>query len=447
MAQQEINLASIGMLLQIEQDVRQASSESAVEFIAVNDTWRLLPYRQAVLWRQEAGGSPAVKLASGLTDLPGDSPFRQWMNQALVHLFDAKLPRNCQLFSIDALPLSLQEGWREWMPQHVLLIGLTTPVGDCIGGLWLTLDNVPGEAERALIERLAGAYGQALWAWRKEVPVWQRWRNRIRTSRKRIWLGLIVIALLPMRLTALAPAEIIGKDARMIAAPLDGVVAQFFVTPNQTVSIGTPLFALDDTGARNRNEVAGKSRAVAEADYLRATQKSFSDGASKADLSSLKAKLEEKTAEAQYTRDLFDRIQVTSPEAGIAVFSDANDWLGKPVQTGERIILLADPNKVQVAIHLSVDDALNLEPGAGVKLYLNVSPLGAVDAVLTQASYEPSLTAEGFVAYHLKADLTSGETPPRIGLKGTAKIYGGWAPLIYHILRKPLAVLRRTVGI
>ena len=45
-----INLQSIGALLQIEQDVRTASSEGAVEFIAVNDTFRILPYRQAVLW-------------------------------------------------------------------------------------------------------------------------------------------------------------------------------------------------------------------------------------------------------------------------------------------------------------------------------------------------------------------------------------------------------------
>lgn len=209
----------------------------------------------------------------------------------------------------------------------------------------------------------------------------------------------------------------------------------------------TGLFALEDTGARNRNEVAAKSQAVAAAEYLRATQKSFSDGASKADLSSLNAKLEEKSAEAQYVKDMLDRIQVRAPEAGIAVFSDQNDWLGKPVQTGERIILLADPARVQIAIRLPVDDALSLDPGAIVKLYLNVAPLGTVAGVLTQSSYEPTLTQDGVVAYYLKADLAAGEPVQRIGLKGTAKLYGGWAPLIYHVLRKPLAVVRRTLGV
>ena len=198
---------------------------------------------------------------------------------------------------------------------------------------------------------------------------------------------------------------------------------------------------------RNRNEVADKSRAVAQADFLRETQKSFSDGNSKGELSSFKAKFEEKVAEAQYTRDLFERIRITAPEDGIVVFSDPNDWIGKPVQTGERIVQIADPQHVQIAINLPVEDALNLEAGAKVKLYLNVSPLDTVEGELTQSSYEPVPVAEGFVAYRLKADIATGELPPRIGLKGTAKIYGAWAPFVYHVFRKPLAATRRYLGI
>ncbi len=333
------------------------------------------------------------------------------------------------------------------MAHSVVLVALRAPAGGSVGGMWLTMERDASQAEMALLERLAGCYGQALWAWRKQTPAWRRALVRFKHSRKRLWLALALVALIPMRLTVLAPAHIVGKDARLIAAPQDGVVSQFFVQPNQAVQAGAALFALDDTGARNRNEVAAKSRAVAEAEYLRTTQKSFSDGASKGELSSLRARLEEKTAEAKYVQDLFERIQVNAPDAGIAIFSDRNDWLGKPVQTGERIILLADPDKVQIAIDLPVDDALNLGLGAAAMLYLNVAPLGAIAGTLTQSSYEPVLTSEGVVAYQLKADLDAGQPVPRIGLKGTAKLYGGWAPLIYHVLRKPLAVVRRTVGI
>jgi multidrug resistance efflux pump len=442
-----INLQSIGTLLQIEQDVRQAASESAVEFIAVNDSWRILPFRQAVLWRPDAAGRPTLRLVSGLAELPADSPYRQWMNRALRQQVALLEPGKAHLLTRGALPEAMRSGWDEWMASSALLISLPTPVGATSGGLWMTLEKHPDAAEIALIERLAVVYGHGLWAWRKPPSAWRRTAATLKNRPRLLWLALLLVALIPMRLTVLAPAEIIGKDARLVAAPQDGVVARFFVEPNQQVAAGTPLFALEDTSARNRSEVADKARAVAAAEYLSATQKSFSDGASRADLSALSARLEEKSAEAQYIKDVLERIQVRAPESGIAVFSDQNDWLGKPVQTGERIILLADPTKVQIAIRLPVDDAINLEPGAGVKLYLNVAPLGTVSGVLTQSSYEPTLTSENVVAYTLKADLSDGEPVQRIGLKGTAKLYGAWAPLIYHVLRKPLAVARRTLGV
>jgi hypothetical protein len=449
LSQPNPQIETLGSLLQIEQDVRQAQSENAVEFIAVNDTWRILHYRQAALWRKEEGGHPAVKLVSGLADLPSDSPYRQWLNQAIRQVAGNVPAGKAHVVSVDALPDELKEGWLEWMPLAAVVIALPSPNGKTVGGLWLAVEHVPHEAELALIERLSWVYGQALWAWRPYAPVWHKWLADIKQKKhlKKYGLVFAVVALFPMRLTALAPAEIIGKDARQIGAPMDGVVAKFFVNPNQSVKAGDLIFSLDDTSVRNRNEVADKSRAVAQADYLRETQKSFNDGNSKGELSSFKAKFEEKVAEAQYTNDLFERIRVTAPADGIVVFSDPNDWVGKPVQTGERIVQLADPQHVQIAINLPVDDALNLETGARVKLYLNISPLDTVVGELTQASYEPAPVAEGFVAYRLRADLAADETPPRIGLKGTAKIYGSWAPFIYHILRKPLSATRRYLGV
>ena len=449
MPQPTQQMETLGNLLQIEQDVRQAQSENAVEFIAVNDTWRIVHFRQAALWRIEYGGVPAVKLVSGLADLPGDSPFRQWLNQAIRHVAGNSPAGKAQIITVEKLPEHLKEGWREWMPTSVVIVSLPTPNGKTLGGLWLAVEAVPHEAELAIIERLSWVYGQALWAWRPSTPAWRTWLIGFKQKKhfKKYVLAGVLVSLFPMRLTALAPAEIIGKNAKQVGAPMDGVVARFFVNPNQAVKAGDPVFSLDDTSVRNRNEVADKSRAVAQADFLRETQKSFSDGNSKGELSSFKAKFEEKVAEAQYTRDLFERIRITAPEDGIVVFSDPNDWIGKPVQTGERIVQIADPQHVQIAINLPVEDALNLEAGAKVKLYLNVSPLDTVEGELTQSSYEPVPVAEGFVAYRLKADIAAGELPPRIGLKGTAKIYGAWAPFVYHVFRKPLAATRRYLGI
>jgi hypothetical protein len=38
-------------------------------------------------------------------------------------------------------------------------------------------------------------------------------------------------------------------------------------------------------------------------------------------------------------------------------------------------------------------------------------------------------------------------TDQRVGLKGTAKVSGHWAPLVYWMLRRPVATIRQAVGL
>jgi hypothetical protein len=47
----------------------------------------------------------------------------------------------------------------------------------------------------------------------------------------------------------------------------------------------------------------------------------------------------------------------------------------------------------------------------------------------------------------VRAQLTHGQVLPRIGMRGTAKIYAGRVTLGYYLLRKPLAFLRRSLGV
>ncbi|MNJ03472.1 hypothetical protein D3C73_1637900 [compost metagenome] len=66
-------------------------------------------------------------------------------------------------------------------------------------------------------------------------------------------------------------------------------------------------------------------------------------------------------------------------------------------------------------------------------------------AQLERAAYEAQTTAAGQLAYRL--DATFVEASPRIGLRGTAKLYGERAPLAYYLLRRPLAALRQGLGL
>ena len=79
-------------------------------------------------------------------------------------------------------------------------------------------------------------------------------------------------------------------------------------------------------------------------------------------------------------------------------------------------------------------------------MFLNVSPLGSIAARVTQTSYEAVPNGENTLAYVLKARIDE-HTLPRLGLKGTAKLYSHKVSLAYYLFRKPLAWLRRASGL
>jgi hypothetical protein len=157
--------------------------------------------------------------------------------------------------------------------------------------------------------------------------------------------------------------------------------------------------------------------------------------------------MQEKQAEVTYLTELLDKSKLLAPQGGVAIFSSQDDWRGRPVQVGERVMMIADPSLIDVTIYLPPDDAVELQTGAKVDLLLHVDPLSPLDATIERASYEATPSPDGALAYVVRARLVAGQGLPRIGLRGTAKIYAGRVSLGYYLLRKPLAYARRSLGI
>ena len=442
-------------LLAYEGRLRTARSPEEIEFLIVNEAFSLLTYDQAFLWKPDLLGRSALAAASGLSEVDANSPFALWFSRAADHAQSIDPQAPVRRLADDDFPSSLDDG-AEWIPRQALVILLRTPEGKALGGLWFGRQQPFSDDEAAL----AGWLGQhsefALWAWRREQLALQskiaalaprRWRTLSPMRKKLVLAAVCGVLLFPVRLSVLAPAEVVTRTPNPVTAPADGVVAKILVAPNQAVRTGTPLIEFDDTATRNRLLVAQKTLGVARADLARSAGKAFADDASKSELQLLDARVRERSAEVAYLIELLARLKLQSPADGIALFADAEEWRGKPVQVGERIMTVADPSQVALTIYVSPDDAIALDPGADVRMYLNISPLASHDAKVTQASYETGSSPEGHPAYIVKAALVAGDSPPRLGLKGTAKIYAGRVPLIYYLLRKPLRTLRQAFGV
>lgn len=437
----------------LEARARAAESVAELGFSIANDSHALLPFRQALVF-QGADEHARVMTVSGLA-LPGeDSPYLVWLRRAWRWLhgrLDGRpgwVPQPQAVDGPDGAPEDVVQGWQEWWPQGVFALPLQRRSGEGLGWVCFLLDAPPQPPRLQALMQVAPtwAYCWEMLAGRPRRGLRQRWRQ-LDARRKALAIGALVLALLvPVRETALAPAEIVSLEASVVAAPLDGVIQAIHVRPNQPVKAGDRLFSLDDTTLRNRLAVAEKSVAVAEAELIAATQKAFDSPQSKAELTLLAGRVNERRAEYAAVQAQLARVDVVAAEDGVAVFGDPDDWLGRPVSTGERIMLLANPQRPGLLMHLSVADAITLEPGAPVRFFLTVRPLSPLDARIIETSYQAVLSPDGVASYRLRAAFDGQPEHARIGLRGTAKVYGQRVVLVYYLLRRPLAALREWTG-
>jgi hypothetical protein len=436
---------------------REARSDRELGFLLVNQTQVLAPYRQAVLWLQNEG----VYTLSGVVQMEANAPYVQWVQQVAQHLWARHADAPCTLTARD-LPHTLSKAWADWWPAHLLWLPQRHASDDRIsqgGSLWLRdepWEDITSQTllqwsqawwhafrnlHRPQLKSLAGLK-QRLLSWLKP-KINQAW---YRQRRFQLAAGVLATLCFPIRLSVLAPGELVPSHPLVMRSPLEAVIDTFHVQPNQVVTKDQLLFSFDQTLIRSRVELAQQMLATAETDYRQTTQQALTDAKAKAQLSLLAGKIEEKRAELSFAAEQQERARVLAPQAGIVLMDDPSEWIGKPVAVGERILRIAAPGDSEVEVWIPLADAITLPEGAEVSLYLHASPLSPVPARVRYLAHDAIQRPDGIYAYRLRATLTE-PTQHRVGLKGTARVHGNWVPLVYWLARRPLAALRATLGI
>ena len=311
------------------------------------------------------------------------------------------------------------------------------------GGLLFTRDTPFTEGEIARLNRMAQLTGT--------TDAALRGKKRARLSgRKRLWVwgtvaALALMACIPVPLTALVPAEVVPERPAALTAPLDGVVKRIAVEPGERVAVGDLLATLDDTDLANEAALAREALNVAEGRLRQSALSAFSDESARRELAVAQAEVDLAQARLDFAQDRLAKTELRASHGGIALFTRASDLEGRPVATGETLIRIADPARVQLRVHAPLAHGEALRPGARVRFFPDSAPLESFEATLTRTDFEPSDQPEGGVAY--EADAVLAGEPLRIGARGVAKIYGGTAPLGYFIIRRPLTIARQWTGL
>lgn len=445
-------MSDVSKLIQLEFNLKNCENDSELFYSIVNQTIEIIYYEQAVLIGLDYSSKLKVEAISNVVSVDSTSPFVQYILDLSNKLKNLYSNDEIKLVNQTELSKDIKEQIKEFSPSNIVWIPLKTIKNNIEVEFYLILfrNDFFEQKDLEILNYLATSYKYFLFANRKDS-----FRTKLRSlkiNNKYLKYSLIAIFLamfLPIKMSVIAPCEIQAKDPFVVTSPIDGSIDEIKVNSNEFVQKDKLIVKIKDVDLINTYEIAKKKLDTVQAELHSMKQAGFYDIDKKSQISRLESEVALKEAELNYSKSLLDKTDIYSQTQGIAVVDNPNEWKGKPVITGEKILLIANPNEVEIKIMLSVKDALFLKESAEVKIFLDNKIFETWDAKISEIFYKPQVTPENIVSYKIIADfndLKQNEEIPKIGLRGTAKIYSQNVTLFFYLFRKPITSLRQLIA-
>lgn len=439
-------MPEVADLLLMQQRLRQYQNRSQLWHFIVNDSNRIVGYQSAVLVVAEHVNSLELAGVSGLPEPLENIPFTDWVKKLTRFLHDQSHKNALRLESAE-LDETLLERQAEFFPAHVVWVPLLTG-GRNVGGLLFGKTDPWLEEELRILDYWGGAVAHAVYArlFARETSGFH-WRQLATRRVALISIGLVfLLMLMPVSLTVNSSAEVVPSDPVIVRAPIDGIIGDVRVRPNQRVSTSELILTFEDTSIKAEIDVVDQELAISMAELQRAQQASVSDRKASSELPMLEARVEQNRSKVAYTRSLLERSRLYASQDGIVVIPVESELEGKPVQIGEKLFTLATPGEIELEFWLAVGDSIPLPQNAEAELFLNVYPDESHPVTVDFITYQAEVSPDGILGFRGRANF-DGDPDLRIGWRGTAKLYGERVTLFYFLFRKPLSVLRQWLGI
>lgn len=410
----------------------KSNREQILFFIILNDTVPIVAYDRATLWKIGHRKKPSLVGISGQTSLSKATDLsKRW--QSIVS--EIKEPEKLQEIKHPALS---QETSVLWLPIFAH--------EEAALGLWLERwNNVKWRQDEIdVLKFLMIGYGAAYEKFYRKFSITRIFKKKpipyITTAL------LFLLLFLPVPLRIVAPCEVVAKDPMILTAPLDGIIKSILVRPGQEVKQGQLLFEYDKRVPLQDLKVAAKKVDIVKAELNRYVADAQKDKKALAELGIASLKLKKEQLELELAKFKASQLNGYSPIAGVAMLDAPEEWEGKPVRMGEKILLIANPHETRVRMWIPEDDNIMLNPNDNIKVILNVMPEKTLEAKVIYIASYTHVTEKAVPSFVGEADWVKDEPEAKLGLKGSAILYGEKVSLFYWIIRKPWNYVRRFTG-
>lgn len=418
-------------------DALKTGSRRELEFLVLNQTAAVAAYDRAYLWDVRDG----VRLVgvSGEADAPSGNAACETRRAALARKTDTGALAVWPGSDLD--PAAGPEAAAVWLP---LPLGGGPGLGlllERFGAPTWTMEDL--DMLRLLAETYAGAFRIYAAPPSRRAAVFGR-KGGVAAVAAAVLAALFLIRL-PLRVVA--PCEVAPANPVPVNAPVDGIIREVMVRPGQPVAKGDVLYAFDASVAREEMDVAAREVEIARSNLERASSKAGTDRASRADARVLQNRLAQDIARLDAVRNRFAKLSVAAPEDGVVIMGEPHELLGRPVRTGEAVVTLANPGDTIVRLWLPQEDSIDFDPRRPMRVFLHADSGTARPAELAYVAVHATEGIDGIYGFMAEARWLEGGDAARLGQRGTAVLYGEETTLVYCLARKPLAALRRFLGI
>jgi multidrug efflux pump subunit AcrA (membrane-fusion protein) len=297
-----------------------------------------------------------------------------------------------------------------------------------------------------LRKRLAGLVPLAKGGWQKLKEVYAVWQM----TRKQMVGGALAAAVLLAPLpSGLRPPAVSGEftlepvQRAEVRAVVPGRVAEIPVTEGERVEGAAVLAVLHSRELEAKLAAAEFERNRAERDMLAAR--------ARGDLGEVERREQERqraSAEAAELRRKKEELTLRAPFAGVVTTPQLEQKVGQDLVEGDLLTTLADRSRMRARILVRDWELEDVKVGAPVKLNVRAYPLhsytGTVQGILPAAALDRPISdpkklerkgqeLTNYFAVVLDVDNPDGSLQE--GMTGTAKIYGGGAPLAWRAVR------------
>ncbi len=443
----QTQIEGLATLLVLAEEIRKLTNIREFGFFSTNETHRLIPYHTAYLWQKKEFIGPQLIAQSGTAEIDIHVPSNQWLINMVNHINQNDMVKDIQQLNAEELKndSSITSEWPDVMPQYLLWCPLINKHNQVNGGLIFFRETQFSEAEMKMLGWLIASY-QYTWT----VLVKPQKIPRLEKFKEKPYLFLLSFIILcilffPIRISVFGDGTVVPRDPAVINAPMQGVIKSFAVSPGDKVRAGQLLLTIDKTDLSAAAEVSRKAYLLTQSKLRTAINEGF-ENKDRSEVPIIQAQLAIDKSQLDYANELLAKADVTSPIAGIVIFESKEDWVGQPVRTGERILVVANSEKVELKVTIPVANMIKLKIGDKGELFL-YGHLSAIPIHIKTLGYNAKLLPNKILAYQLEASFNNSNDIPDIGSQGTVKIYGHHVPFIYYLFRKPLQSFRQMLGI